>query len=72
MMLQALHNRVGNLAFSRILRGFASTFAHGPASTQDFITYATNVSGRDLRSFFHAWLYAHTKPPPTHRNGFPG
>jgi aminopeptidase N len=70
MMLQALHNRVGETTFSRILRGYAATYLHRAASTQDFITYTTRISGQDLHSFFHSWLYARTKPAPTRRNGF--
>ena len=61
LTLQALRLTVGDEAFFNTLRSFASKFAGGNATTADFISVATQVSGRtDLQPLFDAWLY---QPP---------
>jgi aminopeptidase N len=63
MTLQALRVRVGDPTFFRILRAYAARYRYANADTADFIAVATAVSGQNLTSFFHTWLYAPTAPP---------
>lgn len=69
MTLQALRNRVGDPAFFQIMRNWPQKNRYSNASVEDFIAYAEKLSGQDLTSFFHAWLYAGVKPAPTADNG---
>jgi aminopeptidase N len=63
MTLQALRVRVGDPVFFRVLRGYAAEYRFGNATTAGFIAAAERISGRDLRAFFAAWLYAPAAPP---------
>jgi aminopeptidase N len=63
MTLQALRVRVGDPTFFRILRAYATRYRYANADSADFIAVATAVSGRNLTSFFHTWLYAPAAPP---------
>ncbi|MDR7275821.1 hypothetical protein J2S41_002599 [Catenuloplanes atrovinosus] len=62
MTLQALRDRVGDAAFFRILRGWATTRAGGNVTTPEFIAYAERVSGQQLDDLFQAWLFTPAKP----------
>jgi aminopeptidase N len=42
---------------------FFDQFRGRAASTQDYIDVANRVSGRDLTSYFHDWIYSPTTPP---------
>jgi aminopeptidase N len=57
LTLHALRGTVGDETFFAILREFASTYAGGNASTEDFIALAERESGRDLEQLFDAWLF---------------
>jgi aminopeptidase N len=63
LTLYALHDLVGDRTFRRIERTFFTTYRDRSATTQDYITVAERVSGRDLTGFFHGWLYGATTPP---------
>ncbi|MGH2390730.1 MAG: M1 family metallopeptidase [Chloroflexota bacterium] len=63
MTLQALRLRVGDPTFFRILRAYATRYRYANAGTADFIAVADAVSGRNLTSFFHTWLYVAAAPP---------
>jgi aminopeptidase N len=63
MTLQALRVRVGDPAFFRILRAYATQYRFGNATTADFIAVAGRASGQDLRAFLGTWLYAPAAPP---------
>lgn len=63
LTLHALRLEVGDDDFFRILRVYADRFRHSNATTDDFISVAEDVSGRDLSPLFDAWLYQ-TIPPP--------
>ena len=45
-----------------LLHAWYWRYRYGNATTADFIALAERVSGRDLRAFFDAWLYAPSKP----------
>ncbi len=62
MTLQALREKIGDFAFSRILRDWASQNRYGNVTTAQFIALAEQDSGMDLDQFFDAWLYQVGKP----------
>lgn len=57
LTLHALRLKVGDEAFFEILRTYTERFAHGNATTADFISIAEEVSGQPLDEFFDAWVY---------------
>src|SRR4029077_9817482 len=63
MTLQALRNEVGDDAFWTILHTWTETHAFATGSTDEFIALAEQVSGRELRELFAAWLFTPTPPP---------
>ncbi len=66
MTLQQLRVAVGDDAFFRILRKWASIKRGGNGSTAEFIKLAERVSGQDLDALFTTWLFTPGKPdlPP--------
>jgi aminopeptidase N len=69
MALQALRNRVGDVAFWRIIRTWIREQKGGNGSTEEFEEVAGRVSGQDLGAFFTAWLRTPSKPARTADNG---
>lgn len=63
LVLFALREKVGVVAFQRIERAWVRSYRDGVAGTQDFIALASWVSGQDLEQFLTDWLYG-TKTPP--------
>jgi aminopeptidase N len=63
LTLHALRVEVGDDATWEILRAWAARFAYGNATTADFLSLAQQLSGRDLGSFFRAWLFEPALPP---------
>ena len=62
MTLQALRQTVGDDAFWRIIRGWASAKSGGNATTEEFIAFAERVSGQQLDDLFTTWLFTPAKP----------
>lgn len=62
LVLYALQQEVGNEIFFRIAQTYAEQYKGGNAGTDEFIAVAEEVSGRDLTSFFDAWLFSPTLP----------
>jgi hypothetical protein len=62
MTLQALRMAVGDDAFFRILRKWASSHAGGNGSTPEFIKLAEKVSGKNLDALFTTWLFTAGRP----------
>ena len=62
MTLQALRGKVGDFAFFRILRDWATQNRYGSVTTPQFIALAERDSGMDLGHFFDVWLYQPDKP----------
>jgi aminopeptidase N len=62
-LLGALRITLGDATFFKILRGWANKYKYGNVTTQEFIDFAEQTSGKDLTTFFHAWLDAGGKPP---------
>ncbi|WP_296602301.1 M1 family metallopeptidase [Nocardioides sp.] len=69
MALAALRNRIGDSAFTTLLRRWAADREGGNGSTEQFEALAEDVSGEDLGPFFDAWLHSTTKPADTAANG---
>jgi aminopeptidase N len=62
MTLHALRMAVGDVAFFRILRGWAADNRDGNADTARFIAHCERVSGARLGDLFDAWLYEPGRP----------
>jgi aminopeptidase N len=63
LVLYALRQVVGDPAFREIERRWPQRYGGGPASTADFIAFASQVAHRDLTPLLTDWLYGTTVPP---------
>lgn len=57
LTLHALRLEVGDDAFFKIIKTYYERFKGSNAATEDFISVAEEVSGKDLKTFFDNWLY---------------
>jgi aminopeptidase N len=64
MTLQALREKIGDLAFFQLLRDWATQNRYGTVTTPQFIALAEKESGQDLTQFFKVWIYQAEKPVP--------
>ena len=62
MTLQALREKVGDMAFFQIMRRWATDNRYGNVTTAQFIALSEQLSGIDLDNFFDVWLYQPEKP----------
>jgi aminopeptidase N len=62
LTLHALRLEVGDDAFFETLSTYYDRHKFGNATTEDFISTAEEISGRDLGDFFDAWLYDEQLP----------
>ncbi|GGQ67779.1 M1 family metallopeptidase [Streptomyces asoensis] len=62
MALHAVRTAVGDRAFFRILRAWATAHRHGHGTTERFERLAEQVSGADLGALLGTWLYGRGKP----------
>ena len=62
MALQFLREKLGDQAFFAVLRAWTQRYRHGNATTAQFAALASEVSGRDLRSFFDTWVFSPGRP----------
>jgi aminopeptidase N len=62
MTLEALREKIGDLAFFQLLKDWAAQNRHGNVTTPQFISLAEQVSGQDLTAFFDAWIFQDAKP----------
>jgi aminopeptidase N len=63
LVLYALRQKIGNAAFMRLERAWVKRYEGKSASTDDFIAFASQVSGRDVTRFLRNWLYGTATPP---------
>jgi aminopeptidase N len=63
LTLDALRHEVGDPTFFRILSTYASRFRGRAATTQEFVTLAESLGGRQLAALFRAWLGTGALPP---------
>jgi aminopeptidase N len=64
MTLQALREKIGDLAFFQLLRDWATQNRYGTVTTPQFIALAEKETGQDLTQFFKVWIYQADKPAP--------
>src|SRR5262245_50112054 len=62
MTLQALREKIGDLAFFQLIRDWATQNRYGNVTTAQFIDAAEQKSGMDLTAFFDAWIFQDAKP----------
>src|SRR4029453_8924524 len=62
MTLQALREKIGDLAFFQLIRDWAQQNRYGNVTTAQFIALAEQTSGMDLTAFFDAWIFQDAKP----------
>jgi aminopeptidase N len=63
LTLYALRAELGDDTMRQILTEYAQRFAHGNASTADFVVVASEIAGIDLGEFFRRWLSDPDLPP---------
>jgi aminopeptidase N len=64
MTLQALREKIGDLAFFQLLKNWAQQNRFGNVTTAQFIALAEKTSGQDLTQFFKVWIFQAEKPAP--------
>jgi aminopeptidase N len=62
MALEALRQKLGDLAFFTVLQRWVAEHRYGNATIPDFIALAESVSGQNLGDFFRIWLFEPGKP----------
>jgi aminopeptidase N len=62
MTLHVLRSEVGDRAFFRILRAWATRKAGGNGTTGQFIALAERISGQQLDGLFDTWLFTAGRP----------
>src|SRR3954452_6155272 len=60
--LEALREKIGDLAFFQLIKDWATQNRYGSVTTPQFIALAEKWAGRDLTQFFDAWIFQHAKP----------
>jgi aminopeptidase N len=63
LALYALRQEIGAESFAELQRRWVTDKRGTSASTDDFVALASEVAGRDLRTFLVAWLYGTRTPP---------
>lgn len=63
LALHALRLEIGDEEFFDTLQTYYDRFRGGNVTTQDFISVAEDVSGKELSSFFDRWLYSEELQP---------
>jgi aminopeptidase N len=64
MTLQALREKIGDLAFFQLMKSWAQENRYGNVTTAQFIALAERLSGQDLTQFFKVWIFQAEKPAP--------
>lgn len=62
MTLQALREKIGDMAFFQLLSDWYADNRYGNVTTAGFIAAAEEASGQDLDAFFDVWLFQPGKP----------
>jgi len=61
-VLHMLRRKIGDSLFWKAISTYYSTYRNSNASTEDFEKIVETVSGQDLHTFFHQWLYTPAHP----------
>ncbi|GAA4551338.1 M1 family metallopeptidase [Amycolatopsis samaneae] len=70
LAIHALRRKIGEDAFTRVLRAWPAEHRHANASWADFEALVSRTSGQDLRAFFDDWFRGTKKPAD--ENLYPG
>jgi aminopeptidase N len=62
MTLEALREKIGDLAFFQLIKDWATQNRYGSVTTPQFIALAEKWSGMNLTQFFDAWIFQDAKP----------
>ncbi|WP_326825702.1 M1 family metallopeptidase [Streptosporangium sp. NBC_01756] len=62
MTLHALRQRIGDPVFFKLLKTWVAQHKYGYVTTDEFVTLAEKLSGKQLDSLFDAWLFTEKKP----------
>jgi aminopeptidase N len=62
MTLEALREKIGDLAFFQLIKDWATENRYGNVSTPQFIALAEKWSGMNLTQFFDVWIFQDAKP----------
>jgi aminopeptidase N len=62
MTLEALREKIGDLAFFQLLKEWATQNRYGTVTTPQFIALAEKESHLNLKAFFDAWIFEDAKP----------
>ncbi|WP_436523870.1 M1 family metallopeptidase [Actinoplanes sp. HUAS TT8] len=62
LVVHALRRTIGDDAFFKLLKAWTTEHKDGNGDTAQFIATAEKVSGKDLDTFFAAWLTGTTRP----------
>ncbi|WP_433793390.1 M1 family metallopeptidase [Actinoplanes sp. CA-252034] len=63
MTVHALRKTLGDDAFFKLVKTWTAEHRDGNVTTDQFVKAASTAAGRDLSTFFDAWLTAKTQPP---------
>ena len=63
LMLQAIHDRIGDGAFLSLLRDWVQQHRGANVDRAQFTAFANQHTGRDLTGLINAWLDSPTTPP---------
>jgi len=61
-VLHMLRRKIGDSLFWKAISTYYSTYRNSNASTEDLEKIVETVSGQDLHTFFHQWLYTPGHP----------
>ncbi|WP_327699079.1 M1 family metallopeptidase [Streptomyces sp. NBC_00459] len=62
LVLYALREFVGEATFGAIERTFLDRYRNASATTENYISVASEIAGQDLSGFLRDWLYGTTTP----------
>ncbi|MGV9376697.1 M1 family metallopeptidase [Nonomuraea sp. NPDC003707] len=62
MTLQALRDAIGDDTFFRLLKTWTADHRYGHVTTEEFIALSEQLSGKNLRPLFDAWLFQPRRP----------
>jgi aminopeptidase N len=63
LLLQAIHDRVGDTAFLALLRDWAQEHRDSTVDRAQFVAFVNRYTGQDLTALINAWLDSPTTPP---------
>lgn len=62
MTLHVLRHTIGDDVFFELLNEWATVYAGGNVTTDQFIAMAESLSGQELDDLFQTWLFTAQKP----------